>query len=74
MDNSTRAEKPAYFYGTGRRKSAVARVRLYPGNGQIIINSKSPEDYFDDNLTIARLSSTASLRKTTLAQGISIAR
>jgi small subunit ribosomal protein S9 len=46
MDNTTRAEKPAYFYGTGRRKSAVARVRLYPGNGQIIINSKSPEDYF----------------------------
>jgi small subunit ribosomal protein S9 len=36
----------AYFYGTGRRKSAVARVRLYPGNGQITVNSKSVEDYF----------------------------
>lgn len=46
MDNTPRAEKPAYYYGTGRRKAAVARVRLYPGNGQIIINSKSPEDYF----------------------------
>src|SRR5258708_11803980 len=46
MDNTNRAEKPAYYYGTGRRKCAVARVRLYPGNGQIIINSKSPEDYF----------------------------
>jgi small subunit ribosomal protein S9 len=40
------AERPAYYYGTGRRKAAVARVRLYPGNGQIIVNSKSPEDYF----------------------------
>ena len=46
MDNTTRTEKPAYYYGTGRRKSAIARVRLYPGNGQIIINSKTPEDYF----------------------------
>ena len=36
----------SYYYGTGRRKAAVARVRLYPGTGQIIVNSKSPEDYF----------------------------
>jgi len=46
MDNTTRTDRPAYYYGTGRRKSAIARVRLYPGNGQIIINSKTPEDYF----------------------------
>jgi small subunit ribosomal protein S9 len=46
MDNTTRTDRPAYFYGTGRRKSAVARVRLYPGNGQIIVNGKTPEDYF----------------------------
>lgn len=39
-------ERPAYFYGTGRRKSAVARVRLYPGTGQIIVNSKPMEEYF----------------------------
>src|SRR5437867_9097703 len=45
MDTKT-ADKPAYYYGTGRRKAAVARVRLYPGTGQIIVNSKSPEDYF----------------------------
>ncbi len=30
--------KNEYFYGTGRRKTAVARVRLMPGNGAIIIN------------------------------------
>lgn len=30
--------KQTYFYGTGRRKTATARVRLMPGNGTIIIN------------------------------------
>lgn len=44
--DTTRTEKPQYYYGTGRRKAAVARVRLYPGNGQIVVNSKSLEDYF----------------------------
>lgn len=35
-----------YFYGTGRRKSAVARVRLYPGNGTIQVNNKTAREYF----------------------------
>ena len=35
-----------YFYGTGRRKKSVARVRVYPGNGQITINGKSVDEYF----------------------------
>ena len=35
-----------YYQGTGRRKSAVARVRLFPGNGEYIVNGKNPEDYF----------------------------
>jgi small subunit ribosomal protein S9 len=39
-------EKQAYFYGTGRRKSAVARVRLLPGNGTIVINGKPYEELF----------------------------
>lgn len=34
------------YYGTGRRKNAVARVRLVPGNGQIIINNKDIDTYF----------------------------
>lgn len=38
-------QKP-YFYGTGRRKKSVARVRLYPGNGKITINSRDIEEYF----------------------------
>ena len=39
-------EKQAYFYGTGRRKTAVARVRLMPGNGAVIINGIPYEDIF----------------------------
>ncbi|MCK9176828.1 MAG: 30S ribosomal protein S9 [Clostridiales bacterium] len=34
-----------FFYGTGRRKEAVARVRLYPGSGKITINAKEFEEY-----------------------------
>jgi small subunit ribosomal protein S9 len=35
-----------YFYGTGRRKAAVARVRLIPGAGQFIVNGKTTDEYF----------------------------
>ena len=34
------ASTDRYFYGTGRRKTAVARVRLYPGTGEILVNGK----------------------------------
>ena len=34
------------FYGTGRRKHSVARVRLYPGSGNVTINGRSIDDYF----------------------------
>jgi small subunit ribosomal protein S9 len=34
------------YYGTGRRKSSIARVRLVPGNGDIVINKKSIDEYF----------------------------
>jgi len=36
----------AYFYGTGKRKTAIARVRLLPGSGTIIINGKPLEELF----------------------------
>lgn len=36
----------AYFYGTGRRKQSVARVRLYPGTGAITINDRDIDNYF----------------------------
>ena len=35
-----------YFYGTGRRKKSVARVRLYPGTGVITVNGKTVDEYF----------------------------
>jgi len=34
------------YYGTGRRKSSVARVRLIPGKGNVTINKKPLDDYF----------------------------
>ena len=38
--------KQPYFYGTGRRKSSVARVRVYAGSGNITINGRDINDYF----------------------------
>lgn len=38
--------KIPFFYGTGRRKSSVARVRLYKGTGKIVINGRSIDEYF----------------------------
>ena len=35
-----------FYYGTGRRKSSVARVRVYPGTGKITINDRDIDDYF----------------------------
>lgn len=35
------------YYGTGRRKRSVARVRLLPGSGNITINKRDVENYFD---------------------------
>ena len=39
-------ESNPYFYGTGRRKESVARVRVYAGTGKITINGRDIDDYF----------------------------
>ncbi len=39
-------EGKPYFYGTGRRKSSVARVRVYNGTGKVTINDRDIDDYF----------------------------
>lgn len=39
----------AVYWGTGRRKTSVARVRLVPGNGQLIVNGRQGLDYFQHN-------------------------
>ena len=47
-----------YFEGVGRRKSATARVRIYPGGaGQVVVNDKPVEEYFPrfgDTMTLAQ--------------------
>jgi small subunit ribosomal protein S9 len=37
---------PAFYSGTGRRKTAIARVRLLPGEGEIVVNGRSMEEHF----------------------------
>ncbi len=39
-------ETTPFFYGTGRRKKSVARVRVYAGTGKITINDRDIDDYF----------------------------
>jgi small subunit ribosomal protein S9 len=45
----------SYIYGTGRRKEAVARVRLLPGDGSIVVNGKDAADYFGGTPGLATL-------------------
>jgi small subunit ribosomal protein S9 len=40
------ADKGGFFWGTGRRKSSVARVRIKPGSGKLVVNKKSLDDFF----------------------------
>lgn len=48
VSEKTGAAKPAPIWGTGRRKAAVARVRILPGSGKIEINKRSVEAYFSE--------------------------
>ncbi|MBN2138879.1 MAG: 30S ribosomal protein S9 [Sedimentisphaerales bacterium] len=52
-------DKGGFYWGTGRRKSAVARVRIKPGSGKILINKREMTDYFkrqqDQNTVVAAL-------------------
>lgn len=54
--------KNGYYWGTGRRKSSVARVRIRPGKGEFVINKRSIEVYFcharDRNDIVAPLETT----------------
>jgi small subunit ribosomal protein S9 len=44
--NPTSEPKGGYWWGTGRRKSSVARVRIKPGSGKFSVNKKQLDDYF----------------------------
>ena len=58
-------KKEAIYYGTGRRKNAIARVRLVPGTGKFIVNGRDALNYFgrqqlvDNALAPLRLTETA---------------
>ncbi|MFA5967173.1 MAG: 30S ribosomal protein S9 [Patescibacteria group bacterium] len=47
METTNIVLKGKYYYGTGRRKTSTARVRLYDGKGQVVINGKAPEVYLN---------------------------
>ena len=40
------AQPQQYYYGLGRRKSAIARVRLFPGEGAVLVNGRPAREYF----------------------------
>lgn len=68
MSESTQASKGQYYYGVGRRKTSVARVRLYPGTGRITVNGKTAAEYFggralNQSLLMAPLRQTATTEK-----------
>ena len=60
-ERRTKPDKGGFILGTGRRKSSVARVRIKPGSGKLLVNKKKVDDYFprlqDRNAVAAPLKS-----------------
>ena len=46
LSGSSTGPKGGFWWGTGRRKSSVARVRIKPGGGKLMVNKKELKDYF----------------------------
>ena len=57
-------DQKTFYYGTGRRKSAVAKVKLVPGKGNITINGKDVHEYFPSELFVMDLSQPLVLTNT----------
>ena len=57
-------EKKTFYYGTGRRKCAVAKVKLVPGKGNITVNGKDVHEYFPSELFVMDLSQPLVLTNT----------
>ncbi|MBN1346481.1 MAG: 30S ribosomal protein S9 [Phycisphaerae bacterium] len=59
--------KSGFYWGTGRRKTAVARVRMRPGDGKFLVNKREVNAYFseerDRNDVVAPLKATGTLGK-----------
>ena len=58
---------PAFYWGTGRRKTAVARVRIKPGTGKIVINDKDYTQFFTEMRDQQEVASPLKLTKTDTA-------
>ena len=60
-------KSPAYFQGTGRRKTSIARVRLVPGEGTVVVNGKPLDEYFgregDTERAVSAFAATNTVRK-----------
>lgn len=74
---TTEAKGPdakGWFWGTGRRKTAVARVRVRPGSGEIKMNDKALEDYLTEDLdrkaVLAVLEKTGTKGKVDVTAGL----
>ncbi len=46
VSNPSKEPKSGFWWGTGRRKSSVARVRIKPGSGKMVVNKKNIDEYF----------------------------
>jgi small subunit ribosomal protein S9 len=55
----------AYFQGTGRRKTSIARVRLVPGEGTVVVNGKPLEEYFGRDGAVERATAAFGVTNTT---------
>ena len=52
------------YKGLGRRKSSIARVKLVPGSGKVLVNDRQPENYFPNKLVIQDIMQPLVLTKT----------
>lgn len=50
MAKNTKASKTEYIWTSGRRKTAVARIRMQKGKGSFVVNDKEQSEFFDDPL------------------------
>jgi small subunit ribosomal protein S9 len=46
---------PTFYYGTGRRKTSIARVRLLAGEGEIVVNGRSLEEHFGNAIDLTEV-------------------
>ena len=49
------AANTSFFYGTGRRKTSIARVRLLAGEGEIVVNGRSLEEHFGNAIDLTEV-------------------